>query len=254
MVTTRRPTWRSGFNCTWQVCRVQERTGPGRRIEPRPTTRRGTHEWHMWAVSLCIRVLLPCVRGLSMKHCNKLISSYKKTSSIPFLLLRLNSILPILRHTTFSLLPHPSSFRIRGRCCGLRLESDRRLLRWQPPNESCLRWLQILQSCSYGKKMLLPYSTAVSSDRWPISLVKLGSWFMVNEIISVTNTYLILNARVFYPSASHANIYITGNNRWLLGRWDCIIVWVSKGKAKRRNVYGAEVCQRWTFLYMLDGW
>jgi len=68
------------------------------------------HMSDMWAISLCIRVLLPCVRGLSMKHCNKLISSYKQTSSIPFLLLRLNSILPIYPQTHHILSPASSEF------------------------------------------------------------------------------------------------------------------------------------------------
>jgi hypothetical protein len=50
--------------------------------------------------------------------------------------------------------------------------------------------------------------TAFSSDHCLISFVKLGSWFMVNEIISVTNTDFFLQVRLFYPSASHPHMEI----------------------------------------------
>jgi hypothetical protein len=45
--------------------------------------------------------------------------------------------------------------------------------------------------------------TALSANLWPISLVRLGSSFAINEIMSVTNSYLVSRAPLFYPSASH---------------------------------------------------
>jgi hypothetical protein len=45
--------------------------------------------------------------------------------------------------------------------------------------------------------------TAVSANRWPISLVRLGSSFVINEIMSITYTSHVSMTPLLYPSASH---------------------------------------------------
>ena len=88
---------------------------------------------------------------------------------------------------------------------------------------------------------------------WPISLIRLGSSFVIAEIMSVPNTSPICVIPLFYPSASHPH---TIHNRKSLmdimkTNFDCVIC---KGKAKRRKCLWSGSVPRVELLYMLDGW